>query len=745
MADKKTRVGVELDIKGAERVIKKGREAQQAVDFSKAVRSISQLEKSLRAVEARFDAISKKASAVSGGAGGGAEPPLMQSVLSAATRNEWIPSSGESGSVLRRRATLIKRHARARGEIDPFMPRELRGLAEIVRREEKAKNIRTRVETMRATNARMRGDLPPDLAADPEAIAAHADRQKILADRKSDSARKAIERKEAARQERKARSEERRDLQEANAESRHKQRLRHADERHQQKKRWKEENQQQADARRAAQQAAAKEAKFARMRARGMGLPNPDLPEDIQEMQRMNMVAPGSARIHRMYPWLSLGTIRKGMGIGTMAAGAWSGNPMLGYAAGHAGTAMMGGGGGASALVGGPLTALAAGAIFGLRRAANAEPGAENYWMRAQQSIRFDPNIAGRAIGRRRAFLNGLNIHMGAVGVAPDDALTMASAYQNAAGGYITRGQRTANDVLDAHVYGYSMETAGAMRRAERRGGVLGIHRGRGSSFARWGRFMAQDLGMRGSEIGETMDSFAGMARRAASSGTMTNLGATWETAMSLKGNIGGTQGLRVASEASGFVENIARRGLSGAPNVGTGLLAMQAFGGLDMGRAGGFSADDMWNARKNMEKGGVTAEGLRKLLQFAYRSGGSHGQGMQFASDLAEQYGMQMGPEQLEAVVMNRKSIEWRRGPQRARRGLAEAVGTRAAAADGVEPVAAKMVEEARRMLNAGSRLTGAMQKVTEVLNRVADQMTRIPGLSQTGGEYPMSTLEPQ
>ena len=405
--------------------------------------------------------------------------------------------------------------------------------------------------------------------------------------------------------------------------------------------------------------------RWERAQARAQGLPPPGMPAGLAEIQRQNLWAPGVGRMARMLGMggaQGIGRVRAGMGAAAMAAGVWSGRPWAGAAGGFAG-GMMGGmtplGAG---LMGAAMVPYAA--AVGLARKGYGDVPLGLSMGKAMMRIPVEPDAYSHK--RRTRIVKDLG-GLSDFGVDLNEGMAMGGRYGAAAGGFMAGSNRRAmtGDLRLAAAMGLDPEALGTLQRARRRGGVTGFSRGGGTYGRKLVSFGLQ-AGLGGSEIDELLAGMAQRSTRAQQTGTLTNIPGIAYAGHGLASNIGITQGLRVAGQMGNYTEALSRRGVQGGPEMGLELLALQAFGGLQLTGKTGISAGAMWESRKKMEQEGPSEAGMRRLMAFSMRAaGGDRGLGMQYTSDILSRMGVEAGPTMVEALAGNTVSPEWRKGRQ--------------------------------------------------------------------------------
>ncbi len=431
-----------------------------------------------------------------------------------------------------------------------------------------------------------------------------------------------------------------------------------------------------------------------------------------------------------------------GYGFGAMGAGIMSGNPLAGMGGGlYAGRSMMqigaglGGFGGAAMMGGGAVMGAVGGAgatfVNLFKRGLQQTGRAADYRRLVQNSLFFDPT---RMPGAHRDASMTQTMRLGQLfGRSAEDMMGLAGQWQGASGGFLNFNQnkldagrgsasRMLRDLaLGAGPFRIDMAAAGTLDRARRRGG---FRMGRGPETSAEQVVMSGwRNGLAAPEIRELVSSMAGRAAQSMATGVMGNGRGLLEMGAGLKGSIGFTQGMRVAGETANFTQAIAQHGIGGASSPGLGLIALQAFGGLQLGK-GGISASAVWEARKRMEKDGPTAGGLQRLMQMSMDIGqGDRGVGLTVASRLLGEMGINAGPEMVEGLASGRRT-GWSRGKQSRSEVLP---GTSMMAATDAKLVNA--AEISNTMLRAGDLMLRTAQLLQGVVSMLTGSQAKMTG----------------
>jgi hypothetical protein len=393
---------------------------------------------------------------------------------------------------------------------------------------------------------------------------------------------------------------------------------------------------------------------IADLEAAGGRIGRADVGRRLVHARRLAGLFPGASRIARA-TGLPIGLVRGAMSLGSLIGGVATGNVFGGAAGG--GGAQLGGLLGIGGVAGGVLAG--GGALLGVLGALGVR-GMRDASAQVQRAIQFSramqPQLAQMAptmqplaediIRRQREIARG-----GAkVGLTPEEALSIMTRVGSFRGGTgSVRSQVVQQEALQLHqAFGITPETIRQLELARDRGGLVGVA-GMPMSAQTIARSMAEraiGLGFQPHEIADFVGQQAQLATQAREQGTFFNQMTFGQTVGGLAPAIGQIQGARVAGGLTGALQGVAGQGIAGAPNPALGLMMLQAFGGLNIGQKGGVSAADILAAQEQIEREGVTPQGMRRMMDFlGQAAGGSQALQIMMAQRVFGQLGIAMGP----------------------------------------------------------------------------------------------------
>jgi hypothetical protein len=379
----------------------------------------------------------------------------------------------------------------------------------------------------------------------------------------------------------------------------------------------------------------------------------------LARARRLGAMFPGAGRAAQA-TGLPVGLMRGGMAAGPILAGIASGNMTAGAGGGGvsgfqaAGLAGFGGGAGAAtAGLGALVGAVGAGVVRGMREAAEHAPAALSF-LRGVQGLMpgLEPSEQGNLEARTNQLISQA-ISASAYGFDPNQAIDIMSRVQRTRGGWQdTQGMRNAQHqalVLN-RAFNVAPETVGQIEFARRRGGVANAHLADPFTLTE----SAIGLGFQGQEeVSGFLQRQAGLQTRAREQGTFFQRAPFENMLESFSPAVGQFQAESLATGFTGALQNIATRGIAGAPSPETGLMMLQAFGGLQLPQRGGVSAQDIWDAQQRIEAGKFDPQASMAMLGRSIRgaAGGSAGLARVMTQQFLGAFGMSQGPGNIESL----------------------------------------------------------------------------------------------
>ena len=343
--------------------------------------------------------------------------------------------------------------------------------------------------------------------------------------------------------------------------------------------------------------------------------------------------------------------LKKGPGMQQQALGQLTGSLVggtgrmaMGIAGGLASTVFQGIGGIQQALTAIPGGGIAAGML------GNAAGFSKMALEKQKMELELMPYLGGKGT----AGITGAGFKYGALN--PLEALSKVGGFLQAGGGTLKGAEQQGMlgmSFAAQQLYGVGGETSGAFLRAGRRGGMAGVEAGGAGAGSRAFTETVADafkLGLEGSELTSYMKSMAeGISRW-----EQTGIPVARESIASMAGGlagmgIGGARGVNVATSMAGVGQGLAMRG----PKNMSELMVLQTLGGY---KGGG--AEDYWQAKLKLEKGGFGAEELGTLYKRMMKAGGSGATAKGTMQMLLSRLGVNIAPSEIDLIAANATGV---------------------------------------------------------------------------------------